>query len=101
MSQCIISADTLNLPVEFSDMFKGQKVELIKKEDTVLIKLTNAEDAHYPNSNDAQIKLDSNELENDHQMIRQRAWDSPDSLRKTAPLHLGKRDWTREDLYDR
>ena len=101
MSQCIISADTLNLPLEFADMFKGQKVELVAEKNTVLIKLINSEDTHYPNSNDAQTKQDINELENDPQMIRKRAWNSPDSLRKTRPLHLGKLDWTREDLYDR
>ncbi|MCL2063589.1 MAG: hypothetical protein FWG98_04365 [Candidatus Cloacimonetes bacterium] len=110
MSQCKISADTLNLPAEFAKKFKGKKVELIETDDvvlikkeknTILIKLTNTEETQDEISNEAQTKQDINELENDPQMIRQRAWNSPDSLRKTRPLHLGKLDWTREDLYDR
>ena len=38
MTQCIINADTLNLPVEFANKFKGRKVELIESDDVVLIK---------------------------------------------------------------
>ena len=29
-----------------------------------------------------------------------RTWHLPDSLMNTQPLHLGERDWTREDLYE-
>ena len=45
MSQCIISADTLNLPVEFAKKFKGKKVELIETDDVVLIKPVNSFEA--------------------------------------------------------
>jgi len=30
-----------------------------------------------------------------------RAWDFEDSLMKSKPLHLGKRSWTRDELYER
>jgi len=30
-----------------------------------------------------------------------RAWDLENSLMKSKPLHLGKRTWTRDELYER
>jgi len=39
------------------------------------------------------FKQDFNDIE--------RAWDKKDSLRKSQPLHLGKTNWNRDDLYDR
>jgi len=30
-----------------------------------------------------------------------RAWDFENSLMKNKPLHLGKRSWTRDELYER
>jgi hypothetical protein len=30
-----------------------------------------------------------------------RAWNLENSLMKSKPLHLGKRSWTRDELYER
>jgi len=30
-----------------------------------------------------------------------RAWNFENSLMKSKPLHLGKRSWTRDELYER
>jgi len=31
---------------------------------------------------------------------KKRTWHLPDSLMNSQPLHLGERDWTRENLYE-
>jgi len=34
-------------------------------------------------------------------IIKDRAWANENSLMKSKPLHLGKRSWTRDELYER
>jgi len=33
--------------------------------------------------------------------LKDRAWANENSLMKCKPLHLGKRSWTRDELYER
>ena len=45
MTEYIMQADTLNLPEKLAKIFKGRKVKLIAKDDTILIKTVDSNEA--------------------------------------------------------